>query len=99
MADMYILSGDRKQIVNIEFVERICLAEKPDAALIVASYGCDRPPVTLARCSTFKESSDVLSDMLYAISGGQAYYTMPDSLMYGEAAQKKDARTKRKGGS
>lgn len=96
---MYILSGDKMQIVNTEFVERICLAEKPDAVLIVASYGSERPPVTLARYSTIKEGNDVLSDMLYAISGRQAYYTMPDSLVYGAAAQKKDARTKRKGGS
>ena len=96
---MYILSGDRKQIVNTEFVERICLAEKSDAALIVLSYGCDRPPVTLARYLTVREASEVLSDMFYAISGGQTYYNMPDSLICGAEVQKKDARTKRKGGS
>ena len=96
---MYILSGDRKQIINSEFVERICLAEKPDAALIVLSYGCDRPPVTIARYSTLQEAQDVLSDMFYAVSGGQDYYNMPDSLLYGLEPQKKDSRTKRKGGS
>lgn len=96
---MYILSGDKKQIINTEFVERICLAEKPDASLILLSYGCERPPVTIARYSTVKEALDVLSDIFYAISGGQAYYHMPDSLVYGVETQKKDARTKRKGGS
>lgn len=35
---MYILTGDKKQIINSDFVERFCISEKPDAALIVASY-------------------------------------------------------------
>ena len=43
---MYILTGDKKQIINSDFVERFCISEKPDAALIVGTKGdefCDVP--------------------------------------------------------
>ena len=29
---MYILTGDKKQIINSDFVERFCISEKPDAS-------------------------------------------------------------------
>lgn len=96
---MYILNGSRKEIVNSEFVERFCIADKGDAALIVASYSSERPPVTLARYESTEEARGVLGDLFGAISGGQSYYTMPESLIYDQEGIRRDARTKRKGGS
>ena len=34
---MYIMVPTGMQIINSEFVERFCVVEKPDAALVVAS--------------------------------------------------------------
>ena len=96
---MYILAAGGAQIVNTEFVERFCIAKKEDAALIVASYGQERTPVTMARYRDTAEASEALCELLAALSGGQLSFQMPDStLYYGEYA-KKDARVKRRGGS
>lgn len=35
---MYIMVPTGMEIINSEFVERFCVVEKPDAALVVASY-------------------------------------------------------------
>ena len=94
---MYILTGDKKQIINSDFVERFCISEKPDAALIVASYDKNAKVVTVARYRDLREAQKVLGELLCAIAGGQAYYTMPESLLYAEQHISKDARTKRKG--
>lgn len=96
---MYILNGNRKEIVNSEFVQRFCIADKGDAALIVASYSTECPPVTLARYESVAEAKEVLGDFFGAIAGGQSYYTMPESRMYAQDIIKKDARTKWKGSS
>lgn len=96
---MYILNGKQTEIVNSEFVERFCAVEKPDAGLIVASYGADRPPVTLARYKDMKETMKNLGTLFGALADGQYCFVMPESLMYCEQATIKDARTRRKGGS
>jgi len=96
---MYILALDGKQILNSDFAERFCICEKEDAALIVASYGNMRPPITVARYRDDKEARDALYALLGALGGGQLYFIMPDSTLYYEEPIKKDARTKRKGGS
>ena len=96
---MYILTGDKKQIINSDFVERFCISEKPDAALIVASYDKNAKVVTVARYCDLREAQSVLGELLCAVAGGQAYYTMPESLLYAEQRISKDARIKRKGGS
>lgn len=94
---MYILAG--KQLINSNFVERFCIVEKNDAALVVASYNDTRPAVTLSRYKNMREATDVLDELMYALSGEQATFIMPDSTLYHEEIIKKDARTKRKGGS
>ena len=88
---MYILTGDKKQIINSDFVERFCI--------IVASYDKNAKVVTVARYRDLREAQKVLGELLCAIAGGQAYYTMPESLLYAEQHISKDARIKRKGGS
>lgn len=96
---MYILNSMQTSIVSSEFVERFCISEKPDAALIVASYSTERSPVTLGRYENLSEAQDVLSDLILALAGGQACYTMPESTLYARERVKKDARIKRRGGS
>lgn len=96
---MYIMSEDGRQIINADFPERFCLAVKPDAALIVASYGDSRPPVTMGRYSGEDEARSVMGELLTALWSGQACYYMPASRLYAEEQTKYDARTKRKGGS
>lgn len=96
---MYILNGPRKEIVDSSFVERFCIVEHADTAMIIASYSESRKPVTISKYRDLKEARDVLVDMLGALAGGQTAYEMPESsLFYGENV-KRDARTKRKGGS
>lgn len=96
---MYILSGNRKEIVNSEFVERFCVVVKDDAALIVASYSALRQPVTVARYADLREAVDALGQLMGALAGGQACFDMPESRLYANERFMRDARTKRKGGS
>lgn len=93
---MYILAG--KQLINSRFVERFCLVEKNDAVLVVASYNDTRPAVTLSRYKNMHEATGILEELMYALSGGQTTFSMPDSSLFHEKIIK-DARTKRKGGS
>lgn len=96
---MYIMAAGGKQIVNSEFVERFCISEKEDSALIVASYSDVRPPVTMARYKDVKEARRAIGELMGALAGGQTYFDMPESILYYEEHIKKDARTKRRGGS
>lgn len=96
---MYILTSDEKSIVDSSFVERFCLVEKPDAVLIVASYSAERI-VTIGRYADRKEACSALSDLHMNLAGNSASpYTMPDSILYRGEKWKRDARTKRRGGS
>lgn len=96
---LYILNGKQTEIVNSDFVERFCIAKKSDAALVVASYGADRAPVTLARYKDENEAKNALKDLLMALYGNNAWFDMPESLYYSEEHKKHDARTKRRGQS
>ena len=96
---MYILSGNQKEIIDSNFVERFVIVERDDAVLIVASYSGDRK-VTVSKYKSPKEAKDVLNDMFSAFDRGQYCYEMPvSSLFYGNDGGIKDARVKRKGGS
>lgn len=96
---MYIINPQGTMVVNSEFVERFLIADKGDACLIIASYNQERTPVTMGRYSDSREASEILGDLYRALIGGQDGYSMPDSRLYYEEHIKKDARTKRKGGS
>lgn len=97
---MYILTSDHKNIVDSGFIERFCIVEKPDACLIVASYSADRA-VTIGRYSDRKETDAAFGSLLNNLAeDGDAYaFTMPDSVLSHGEKWKRDARTKRKGGS
>ena len=94
---MFIMTHNNTQIINIDFVERICIAQKDDATLIVLSYSAERPAVTLGRYATMQVAQNVMDELFSALVDGQTYYIMPDRKS--EESRKKDARTKRKGGS
>lgn len=96
---MIIMSSDGKQLLNSEHIERYCLADKSDAVLVVASYSDSRPPVTMGRYANMDEASRALGQLYVACASGDAYFDMPDSTLYHEGHRKRDARTKRKGGS
>ena len=96
---MYILSNGRKEIVNSAYVERFCIAEKEDAALVVASYGANRPPVTMGRYADRAEALKALEAMFWSLSRQEPSFEMPESSLYATEARIRDARVKRRGGS
>lgn len=96
---MWIVTADRKQIVNSDFVKRFFVTPKPDAVLIGSSFDDGNPAVTLGRYDGMEEANDALTSMLHAVAGGQTYYYMQDSRLFYEEKQVHDARVKRKGGS
>lgn len=96
---MFVMNSRGTEIINSEFVERFVICEKEDAALIVSSYSDTRRPVTMARYINLEEAQAVLGELLNALAGGQAYYTMPPSRLYAKERTIRDARVKRKGSS
>lgn len=97
---MYILNGSGTEIVNSDYVERFCLVQKEDAALIVASYHTDRPPVTLARYADGAEARSALQSLLQELASGcRSAVEMPESTLHAVEPVRRDARTKRRGGS
>lgn len=95
---MYIMTSDRKSIIDASFVERFCLVEKPDAVLIIASYSAERA-VTIGKYADREECYGVISSLYNALANDDITFYMPDSRLFGEEHIKHDARTKRKGGS
>lgn len=95
---MFILTSDQKCIVDSSFVERFCLVEKPDACMIVASYSAERM-VTIGKYKDRAEASDALSNLFRALAYDEDRFEMPDSELFHGEREKKDARTRRKGGS
>lgn len=95
---MYILTSDQKSIVDSGFVERFCLVEKPDACMIVASYSAERM-VTIGKYKNREEADNVLYTLYRALGMDEPFFEMPDSVLFHGCSKKRDARTKRKGGS
>lgn len=97
---MYIIKADGSQVIDTAFVQRFCIAERPDAALVLASYavGSDGKCVTLGRYD-YKEALSVVGQIFNALVGGQAGFSMPDSRLQFPEEWKRDARVKRRGGS
>ena len=95
---MYILTSDQKSVIDSGYVQRFCLVEKSDATLIIASYSADRA-VTIGKYVDAEEAHGVLAELYSALGDGAESYAMPDSRLFGEERRKRDARTKRKGGS
>ena len=96
---MYIVSGDALQIIDSACVERFVVAKKPDAVLVLASYGAERQPITIAKYESKQEAGDALQALLAALVGGQTHFYMPESRLFAAEYIKHDSRVKRKGGS
>ena len=96
---MFFLAENELQIINSKMVERFCKCEKNDCVLIIASYGSDKPPVTIGRYADDKEATEALIDLQKAIAEDYGYYKMIPSRRFNEEREKKDARVKRRGGS
>lgn len=97
---MYILTSDGKGILDSRFVERFCIVEKPDVVLIIASYSADMA-VTIGKYADRKEADDAFFKLFNSLAGNDSSvpFTMPDSVLFNGEIWKRDARTKRKGGS
>lgn len=97
---MYIATEDYMQVVNSDFVHRFCLVKKPDAVLVVASYGTNKDDcVTIGRYSNIDEARDALSELCGDMCEGRPYHNMMMSSYGVQEMMKHDARVKRKGGS
>lgn len=97
---MYILDERGTQIIASEDVPRFVLARKPDAALILASYGKEPDNVVIiGRYADEKEAQSALMSLFDALRNGEDWFRMPPSSHYDREQIIKDARTKRRGGS
>lgn len=97
---MYIVTEDYMQVVNSDFVHRFCLVKKPDAVLVVASYGTDKDDcVTIGRYSDAEEARDAMSELCGDLCEGRTCHSMMMSSYGVREMVKHDARVKRKGGS
>lgn len=94
----YIFASDQKSIIDSSFVERFCLVEKPDAYMIVASYSAERM-VTIGKYKDRAEADGVMYTLYRALGTDEPFFEMPDSVLFHGYSEKRDARTKRKGGS
>lgn len=95
---MYIKTQDSRQIVDSGCIERFCLVVKPDAILIIASYSENRA-VTIGKYADKMEAGNAFDALYYAMCNDNPSFDMPQSRLFCGETTKKDARTKRKGGS
>lgn len=96
---MLIMAAAGVQIVESDILKRYMISAKDDAVLIFGVCDDTSKPITLGRYADMGEAKSALTNLLYALAGGQAYYFMPDSRLFHEQETKHDARTKRRGGS
>lgn len=95
---MIILNQQENMIVNSYFVERFLVVKKDDCHLVIASYGESRSPITLGRYAE-QEVNSVLGSLYAALMSDKSSFEMPESILFAAESHKRDARTKRKGGS
>ena len=77
-----------------------CIVEKQDVVLIIASYSAYLA-VTIGKYADRKEADDAFFKLFNSLAGNDSSvpFTMPDSVLFHGESWKRDARTKRKGGS
>lgn len=95
---MYIMKQNGRVVVNTEYVDHYNVLEKSEAVLVAANLTTGQP-ITLGQYKDAKEARQVLGELYAALIGGQSGFDMPESRLYAEEYIKKDARTKRRGGS
>lgn len=65
---MYIKNGSSTELINTNFVHRFCIVDKEDCTLLIASYGHDVQPVTVARYKTHEEAVKALCELQDAMA-------------------------------
>jgi hypothetical protein len=96
---MIIMSQSGKILCNSEYINKYTISDKPDAFLISAGFGGNELPVTLGRYKNAQEAISAMAELAASLGGGQTLFYMPESIIFAEQEHKRDARTKRKGGS
>ena len=96
---MMIINAAVTIIVNSEHVTKITISDKDDAVLIMAGLAGAESPVTLGRYQDLAEARENMLNLFTALYSGAAYYEMPQSKRFCGEVMKKDARSRRKGGS
>ena len=76
---MWILNGLRTAIINTDHLDRLTIAEKSNACLIVARFAGSDQPVTLARYQDLSEALAALDGLHQAISEDWTSYRMDQS--------------------
>ena len=94
---MLILNSNKDCIHNSEYIQRITISAKDDGVYLAISMR--EPLITLGRYYSQKNASEVLIQLFSAMAGGAQYFEMPLQSDVNEEERKRDARTKRKGGS
>lgn len=96
---MFILNDRSGSIVNTDYVREFFLTDTNDSTLFSALFHGSEKFTTLERYKTRKEAMGARDQLARALSDGDTVFHLPESLYYFEERIKKDARTKRKGGS
>ncbi len=96
---MYIMDSRGKTIHNTEFFERIGIMEYEESVMIYGAVSANVKTIAMGRYADMEEGKLALSELFGALSGGQQYFVMPDSVLHFQEREIHDARVKRKGGS
>lgn len=96
---MYIINASRTAIHNSSYIQRFLMQEKEDAVIIVSSTDREEKADVLGRYFTKDEAKEVFENLFGALMNGDDYFEMPVSLNLATMERKRDARTKRRGGS
>lgn len=90
---MWILNQEQTTLTNTETGNRFTITKKEDAVLI--HFG----EHVVGRYFTEHEAREALSSLVTAIDRENPFFEFPRSLKQDALERKRDARTKRKGGS
>lgn len=90
---MWILNQAQTTLTDTETGNRFTITKKEDAVLI--HFG----EHVVGRYFTEQEAHNVLVDLVTAINRENLYFEFPRSINQDTLERKRDARTKRKGGS
>ena len=90
---MWILNQSQTTLTNTDTGNRFTITKKEDAVLI--HFGAH----VVGRYFTEYEAREVLASLATAIDRENQYFEFPRSLKQDTLERKRDARTRRKGGS
>lgn len=90
---MWILNQAQTTLTDTQTGKRFTITKKEDAVLI---HFCEH---VVGRYFSEKEAHKVLLDLATAIDRENVYFEFPRSLNQDTLERKRDARTKRRGGS